>query len=176
MSEELKNERSLKVSQLEPPLPKVSITIWIVGIGLLVLLIWASLFKLEEVSQGTGKVVPTSKEQVIQSLEGGILTKLDVKEGDIVEKGQTLAQLDPTRFASNVGESTSLLTASQATVARLRAEVNGTALAFPEPVLKDPKLVQEETQLYQSRRANMEESISGLKEALALVQQELRMT
>ena len=52
-------------------------------------------FKLEEVSTGTGKVIPSSKEQVIQSLEGGILTKLNVQEGDIVQKGQILAQLDP---------------------------------------------------------------------------------
>lgn len=176
MSEEIRKPRSLKVTHLEPPLPKVSITIWVIGLGLLVLLIWAWMFKLEEVSQGTGKVVPTSKEQVIQSLEGGILTKLEVKEGDIVQKGQTLAQLDPTRFASNVGESESLLLSSQATSARLRAEVNGGPLVFPESVRNIPKLVQEETQLYQSRRANMEESIAGLKQALTLVQQELRMT
>lgn len=176
MSNEAKPQRSLKVSQIEPPLPKVSVTIWIIGIGLLVLLIWASIFKLEEVSQGTGKVVPTSKEQVIQSLEGGILTRLEVKEGDIVKKGQTLAQLDPTRFASNVGESTSLLTSSQATAARLRAEVNGGPLQFPQSVLNEQKLVNEETQLYRSRRANMEESVAGLKQALTLVQQELRMT
>ncbi|QIO09233.1 HlyD family type I secretion periplasmic adaptor subunit [Acinetobacter lanii] len=176
MSEEVRKPRSLKVTHLEPPLPKVSITIWVIGIGLLVLLIWAWVFKLEEVSQGTGKVVPTSKEQVIQSLEGGILTKLEVKEGDIVKKGQTLAQLDPTRFASNVGESESLLLSSQATSARLRAEVNGGPLVFPESVRNIPKLVQEETQLYQSRRSNMEESIAGLKQALTLVQQELRMT
>ena len=176
MSEELKLQRSMKVSQLEPPLPKVSVTIWVVGIGLLALIIWASIFKLEEVSNGTGKVVPTSKEQIIQSLEGGILTKLEVKEGDIVEKGQILAQLDPTRFASNVGESESLLISSQARAARLRAEVNGVQLVFPESVLKDSKLVQEETQLYRSRRANMEESVAGLAHALTLVQQELRMT
>lgn len=47
-------------------------------------------FKLEEVSTGTGKVIPSSKEQVIQSLEGGILTKLNVQEGDIVQKGKFL--------------------------------------------------------------------------------------
>lgn len=176
MSEEIRKPRPLKVTHLEPPLPKVSITIWVIGIGLLVLLIWAWLFKLEEVSQGTGKVVPTSKEQVIQSLEGGILTKLEVKEGDIVKKGQNLAQLDPTRFASNVGESESLLLSSQATSARLRAEVNGGPLVFPESVRNVPKLVNEETQLYHSRRANMEESIAGLQQALTLVQQELRMT
>ncbi len=53
-------------------------------------------------------MIPSSKEQIIQSLEGGILTKLNVKEGQIVEQGQVLAQLDPTRFESNVGETESL--------------------------------------------------------------------
>ena len=175
MSEE-KQTRPMKVTHLEPPLPKVSIMIWVVCLGLMALLTWAWVFKLEEVSQGTGKVIPTSKEQVIQSLEGGILTKLDVKEGDIVQKGQILAQLDPTRFESNVGESESLLISSQATTARLRAEVNGTPLIFPESVQKFPKMVSEQTDLYNSRRSNMEESIAGLKQALTLVQQELRMT
>jgi adhesin transport system membrane fusion protein len=176
MSElEQANSRPMNVTYKEPSLPRSSFVIWIVGIGLLVLLIWAWLFNLEEVSTGTGKVIPSSKEQIIQSLEGGILTKLEVKEGDVVEKGQVLAQLDPTRLASNVGESQSLLTSAQAT-ARLRAEVNGTPLAFPEEVLKEPKLVQEETALYRSRRANLEESIAGNQQALKLVQQELAMT
>ncbi len=176
MSEPQTLTRSNKVSFQEPPLPKSSLIIWIVGIGLLILLTWAWLFKLEEVSTGMGKVIPSSKEQVIQSLEGGILTKLNVKEGEIVEHGQVLAQLDPTRFESNVGESESLLIASRATSARLRAEVSGTPLSFPEEVLKYPKLVKEETALYQSRRANLEESLAGLQQALVLVQQELEMT
>lgn len=169
-------KRPAKASFHEPPLPKSSMVIWIIGLGLLVFFIWATLFKLEEVSTGTGKVIPSSKEQIIQSLEGGILTKLDVKEGDIVEKGTILAQLDPTRFASNVGESQSLLVSSLATSARLRAEVNGTALQFPEIVQKDSQLVREETQLYNARRKNLEESISDLTTSLTLVQQELRMT
>ena len=169
-------KRPAKASFHEPPLPKSSMVIWIIGLGLLVFFIWAALFKLEEVSTGTGKVIPSSREQIIQSLEGGILTKLDVKEGDIVEKGTILAQLDPTRFASNVGESQSLLVSSLATSARLRAEVNGTALQFPEIVQKDSQLVREETQLYNTRRKNLEESISDLTTSLTLVQQELRMT
>lgn len=175
MSEQL-NKRSMQVTELEPPLPKASLFIWIICIGLAVLLLWAWLFKLEEVSTGTGKVVPSSKEQVVQSLEGGILTTLNVREGEIVNRGQVLAQLDPTRFASNVGESESLLVSSLATSARLRAEVNGTPLVFPEEVLKEPKLVQQETALYNSRRANLEESLAGLRQALVLVEQELRMT
>lgn len=176
MSELQQLKRSSKVSFQEPPLPKSSVIIWIIGIGLLVLLTWAWLFKLEEVSTGTGKIIPSSKEQVIQSLDGGILTKLNVKEGEIVERGQVLAQLDPTRFESNVGESKSLLVSSRATSARLRAEVTGAPLVFPEEVLKYPKLVKEETALYQSRRANLQESVAGLEQALLLVQQELEMT
>ncbi|QIC60082.1 HlyD family efflux transporter periplasmic adaptor subunit [Acinetobacter schindleri] len=176
MSAQQEIKRSTKVSFQEPPLPKSSVIIWIIGIGLLILLMWAWLFKLEEVSTGTGKVIPSSKEQVIQSLEGGILTKLNVKEGEIVEQGQVLAQLDPTRFESNVGESASLLISSRATAARLRAEVTGAPLSFPPEVLKEPKLVAEETALYKSRRANLEQSLTGLQQALVLVQQELAMT
>ncbi len=176
MSELQQLKRSSKVSFQEPPLPKSSVIIWIIGIGLLVLLTWAWLFKLEEVSTGTGKIIPSSKEQLIQSLDGGILTKLNVKEGEIVERGQVLAQLDPTRFESNVGESESLLVSSRATSARLRAEVTGAPLVFPEEVLKYPKLVKEETALYQSRHANLQESVAGLEQALLLVQQELEMT
>jgi membrane fusion protein, adhesin transport system len=165
-----------KVAELEPPLPRSALLIWIICIGLLILLAWAWLFKLEEVSTGTGKVVPSSKEQVVQSLEGGILTKLNVREGQIVQKGEVLAQLDPTRFESNVGESESLFIASLAKSARLSAEVNGTKLSFPDAVRSYPELIQEETALYNSRRSNLEESLSGLRRALSLVEQELSMT
>lgn len=176
MSPQVNGKNTLKMKELAPPLPKISLFIWIVCIGLLVLLLWAWFFKLEEVSTGTGKVIPSSKEQLIQSLEGGILTKLNVHEGEIVEQGEVLAQLDPTRLESNVGESASVLLAAKATAARLRAEVNGASLSFPAEVLKDPDLVNEETALYQSRRSNLEESLAGLKHALTLVEQELSMT
>ncbi len=176
MSEQPVNNRSMNVTYREPALPRATLVIWIVCIGLAIFLAWAWFFNLEEVSTGTGKVIPSSKEQIIQSLEGGILTKLDVQEGDIVQKGQVLAQLDQTRFASNVGESKSLLVSAQATAARLRAEVNGTHLVFPDDVLKEQKLVKEETALYHSRRENLEQSLEGYRQALQLVQQELVMT
>ncbi|NNH01133.1 HlyD family efflux transporter periplasmic adaptor subunit [Acinetobacter sp. ANC 5414] len=177
MSAKSQNLKStIKVTELEPPLPKASLFIWMICLGLLTLLLWAWFFKLEEVSTGTGKVVPSSKEQTIQSLEGGILTKLNVREGEIVKQGQILAQLDPTRLESNVGESASLLMSSRAASARLRAEVNGTPISFPKEVLKDRKLVQEETALYHSRRANLDESLAGLRQALSLIEQELSMT
>ena len=176
MSQTESSKKSVSALNFQPPLPSISKFIWVICIGLLVLLAWAWFFELEEVSTGSGKVIPSSKEQSIQSLEGGILTKLYVSEGEIVKQGQVLAQLDPTRFASNVGESESLLIASKATAARLRAEVNATPLVFPEDVLKIPKLVSEETALYQSRRSNLNDSVSGLSQALVLVEQELAMT
>ena len=177
MSETQQAPKTVKSAPFsEPPLPRSSITIWIIAAGLISLLLWAWFFQLEEVSTGTGKVVPSSKEQVIQSLDGGILTKMNVREGDIVQKGQILAQLDPTRSAANAGESRSLFLSALATSTRLNAEVNGTALQFPESLKNYPDLIRQETELYNSRRENLDQSMAGLKQALQLVQQELKMT
>lgn len=160
----------------EPPLPRASIVLWVIALGLAAFLAWAWTFKLDEVSTGSGKVVPSSKEQTIQSLDGGIVKELKVKEGDIVEKNQVLALLDATRVESTVDESASRLHAAQATSARLMAEVTGRPLSFPDSVKSDAKLIREETALYYSRRANLEASVSGYKQALSLVRQELVMT
>lgn len=156
--------------------PRASRVVWVAVLALLVLLVWASLFKLDEVTTGTGKVVPTSKEQIVQSLEGGIVSQLNVREGDVVQAGQVLARLDPTRVEATVAESASQMRAALATSARLQAEVNGTSLQFPEEVLKDPALVSSETALYRSRRNSLEMSIAGLSRSLTLVNQELRLT
>lgn len=156
--------------------PPASRVVWVAVLALLVLLVWASVFELDEVTTGTGKVVPTSKEQVVQSLEGGIVAQLNVREGDLVQAGQVLARLDPTKVEATVEESASQMRAALATSARLQAEVNGTPLQFPEEVLKDPELVRSETALYHSRRNSLAESIAGLSRALALVNQELRLT
>ena len=156
--------------------PRASRVVWVAVLALLALLVWASLFKLDEVTTGTGKVVPTSKEQIVQSLEGGIVSQLNVREGDVVQAGQVLARLDPTRVEATVAESASQMRAALATSARLQAEVNGTPLQFPEEVLKDPALVSSETALYRSRRNSLEMTVSGLSRGLALVNQELRLT
>lgn len=145
-------------------------------IMLVLFFIWASNFELDEVTVGVGKVVPSSHEQIIQSLEGGILKELKVHEGDVVEAGQVLALLDPTQIDSGVQESTSRLRAALATAARLQAETAGTPLIFPPEVLADPPLVAAETALYQSRRENYSKTISGLTEALELINRELRLT
>lgn len=157
-------------------MPRSTLVIWVTLAALVGLLTWASLFELDEVTTGTGKVVPSSREQFIQSLEGGILTELRVREGDLVEAGQVLAQLDRTRAESTLGESASRVRAALATAARLRAEVDGGPLKFPAEVMAEPDLMRSETALYESRRRSLSESTAGLTEALALVQKEYRMT
>ncbi len=156
--------------------PRASISIYILILAVALFSIWASLFELAEVSTGSGKIVPRHKEQWIQSLEGGILVDLKVREGDVVEAGQVLAQLDRTRFESSAAESGSRMRAAQATVARLKAEVNGTRLEFPEAVRAYPDLVKSETSLYHSRRQGLDESVKGIDKTLKLIHRELELT
>lgn len=137
---------------------------------------WAYVFEVDEVSTGSGKVIPTSREQIIQSLEGGIVTELNVGEGDIVKQGQVLARLDPTKTESNFDESASKYRASLASVARLQAEVNGKPLAFPAELSRYPALISAETDLFNTRRKGLEESLAGVRSSLGLVRSELEIT
>lgn len=134
---------------------------------------WAWFAKLDEVATGSGRVVPTSREQVIQSLEGGILAKLMVKQDDIVRPGQIVAQLDPTQAGSTVDESAAKYRAALASAARLRAEVSGGALAFPAELNAYPDLKAAETRLYQDRRRSLASSVALIDESLALIGKEV---
>lgn len=160
----------------EPHLPRSSLVVWSVVSMLVVFIAWAGWFQLDEVTTGSGKVVPSSHEQVIQSLEGGIIHKLLVQEGDIVERGQQVAQLDRTKTESSVLESESRLNAALATASRLTAEVNGTELTFPAELDDYIDLVRQETALFTSRRESLEKGVAGLRQGMTLVQRELALT
>ncbi|MGO3127719.1 MAG: HlyD family type I secretion periplasmic adaptor subunit [Luteimonas sp.] len=138
--------------------------------------IWASVAELDEVSTGSGKVIPSSREQIIQTLEGGILAELNVAEGDIVEAQEVLARLDPTRSESNVGESAARYYAGLARSTRLQAEVSESDLVFPDGLEAFPDLIEEESRLYRSRRRGLEQTLSGINQSLALVSRELEIT
>lgn len=148
----------------------------ICAVMLAAFLAWAAWFEVVEVSTGTGKVIPSSREQVIQTLEGGIIAEMNVAEGDMVERGQILAQLDPTKTQSSVGESEAKYLAAMASVARLRAEVGGKKLAFPELLKQAPELIEAETALYQTRRRGLEQTLAGIEDSLRLVRSELKIT
>jgi len=151
--------------------------VWWLTVFVIAFFAWAWYFEIAEVSTGMGKVIPSSREQRIQSLEGGILASLEVHEGQIVEKDQVLAQLDPTRGESSVGETAARYRAALASAARLRAEVDGRdAPDFPPELEEYPDLRESELALFKSRRSSLKESLAGLNEGLRLVRQELNIT
>jgi len=143
---------------------------------IVVALVWAWFGMLDEVSTGTGKVIPSSREQVLQSLEGGILTELYVHEGDRVQAGQIVAKLDATRSQSSVGESAARYRAALAAASRLRAEVNDDPLTFPAELKGYPDLIAAETRLYNTKRAQLNDATRQFKESLALANRELAIT
>jgi len=150
--------------------------IWGCALMLACFFIWAALFEVVEVSTGTGKVVPSSREQVIQSMEGGIIQQMNVSEGALVERGQVLAQLDAVKNESNVGESEAKYKAALASVNRLQAEVSDQPLKFDPSLADSPDLTRAETELYKTRRKGLEDTLTGIQSSLKLVRSELEIT
>ncbi|MGX7005602.1 HlyD family type I secretion periplasmic adaptor subunit [Caballeronia sp. KNU42] len=166
----------LRESMLAQSIPGTMVVLYLVVAVIFGGLMWAKFARVEEITQGQGKVVPVMREQIIQSLEGGILADMHVKEGDVVEKGQLLLNIDPKRADSSYSEGHSKLIGLEAKVARLRAEANGTALVFPADVQKDKALVLSETQTYQSRRHSLDDTIASLQRSYGLAMNEINMT
>ena len=138
-------------------------------------LAWAGLSRVEEITEGEGRVVPSSREQIIQSLEGGILQEMRVREGDVVAAGQPLLRIDPTKADSSLKEGVSKRLALQATAARLAAESRGTPLVFPAEVALDRSIVKNETQTFVARRRAVEESTGTLRRSRELLSREIAM-
>lgn len=98
---------------------------------LIIFVVWAYNSPLEEVTRGQGSVIPSSRDQIVQGLDPGIISEIKVKEGDVVEKGQVLILLDDTRSSAVLRESEAKVNNLQAISARLQAEAHGIALQFP---------------------------------------------
>ena len=148
-----------------------------VALVLLVFVLWAAWAQLEEVTTGNGKVIPTSREQVIQSLESGILAEILVREGDSVELGQALLRIDDVRQGASVKEGQSKVDALLASASRLRAESQGSALTFSIDLQRRaPDLIRNERETYEARRRNLEASLTAQQQALRLANDELRIT
>ncbi|MGO2257685.1 MAG: HlyD family efflux transporter periplasmic adaptor subunit [Hafnia alvei] len=153
-----------------------SSVVWLTLAGMTFFFVWSYFATLDEVTVGTGKVTTSIRAQLIESLDGGIVSALLVHEGDIVQKGQILARLDPKRFQSNYGEAAARARALRASSERLRSELTGEPLKFSASTLAEPALVARERQLYDSRRRNLNETVANLQESYRLVIAELKMT
>ncbi|MGE5471155.1 MAG: HlyD family type I secretion periplasmic adaptor subunit [Bacteroidota bacterium] len=136
--------------------------------------IWAALADLEEVTVGEGKVIPSNQVQVIQNLEGGIVARIPVRVGDLVQQNQVVLNIDPTRFSSSLGEAKAKYYALIAKTTRLMAEVeNKPFVPPPELEAENPQVLREEMALYRSRQDEMQATLSVLQHQVEQRSQEL---
>jgi adhesin transport system membrane fusion protein len=145
-------------------------------IVVIILLIWAALAQVDEVTKGEAKVIPSRQLQVVQSFDGGVVSEILVKEGQVVEVGQLLLKIDETRATSGVRESAAQAFALKTKLARLKALAEGHEFVPPQPRdgnAEEQRVVDEERQLYDAKRSELYALVSISEQQLAQRQQEL---
>lgn len=165
----------IKQAQLVEATPQAVWAIYLMLAVVVVTISWAFLSRVEQITKAEGKVVSDGREQVIASLEGGILRSVLVKEGMLVEKGQDLVLIDPTRAEAQQNEGQAKRLSLKGTEARLMAESTGKPLLFPKEVLAVAQIVHDETEAFEARRQSLEEAVGVTRRSLALLRRELAM-
>lgn len=149
------------------------IILWSILFFFICFFTWAFFAKLDEVTHGDGKVIPSQKIQVIQNLEGGIVRELTVREGQMVQKNQVLMVLDDIRFSGGYKENRLKELALTAKIERITAQLNNQPYAPSSVVATEvPELVTSERELFDSKRREMQ----NLSHNLALIQRQINMT
>ena len=144
-------------------------------IALLGFIGWASVAEIDQVSRATGQVIPSGRVQIVQSTDGGVIAGINVKEGDLVRKGQVLVTLDRVRLAAGVDEGRAKVASLKTVKARIEGELFDRPLVFPADVQDFPDFIANQRQLYAKRRAAQSQDIAALKRMLRLVSDELAM-
>lgn len=134
---------------------------------------WASIFEVEEVTRASGRIVPSSQTQTVQTLEGGVVSSIEAKEGDVVELGQVLFLIDDTRVQSSLGELEQRFQAMSAELTRLRAEAKGSEdLVFSDELSINPHVLEAEMAIFVTRKKQLQLELSVLRDRLAQRQAE----
>ena len=142
--------------------------------AVLALIVWAAFAPLDEVTRGEGKVIPSRQVQVMQSLDGGIVSEILVREGEQVKAGQLLLKIDPTRFVSSLRENRAQYEALLARSARLTALANEKPFVAPPELVKSaPDLVEQERRAYESKRMELDAAVGVARQQLSQRRQEL---
>ncbi len=150
------------------------IVVWLSLAAVLTLIVWAAFAVLDEVTRGEGKVIPTRQIQILQSLDGGIVSEILVKEGQSVKIGDLLLKVDPTRMVSSLRENQSQYLSLLAKAARLQALADGARFIPPPAVAQEaPEIVAQERALYESRRAELDATIGVFRQQASQRSQEL---
>lgn len=141
---------------------------------LIVGLLWAGFTQVDEVTRGEGRVIPSRQLQVLQSLDGGVVSEILVKEGQVVEAGQVLVAIDPTRFDASVAENKAGYLALLTRSARLRALADDAPFVPPPEAVKDtPRTVEAEQLAYQASRSTLQAQLAVAEQQLAQRRHEL---
>ena len=145
----------------------------------IVFLIWSYYAVLDQITRGEGKVVPSSQTQVIQSLDGGTLAEMNVREGDIVDKDQILVVVENSTAKYSLSELKQRFYIATAAIARLQAEINGEddpdKIKFPKEVLTDaPEKVEQEKSQFMIRQSQLSSQQSTLRDQLNQREQEIQ--
>ncbi|WMC11225.1 HlyD family type I secretion periplasmic adaptor subunit [Oceanimonas pelagia] len=141
---------------------------------LAILLLWSAFASLDEVTRGEGRVIPSRQLQVVQSLDGGMVQQILVKEGQTVEAGEVLLRIDPTRSVSSLKESQVQYLSASAEVARLQALLDNTEPVFTDALRRQaPDLVSREQRLYRASQEELQEQLAIYNHQLSQRQQDL---
>lgn len=163
----------VRAAMVVDAMPGTTWTLYLIAAALIAAITWASIARVDEVTRADARVIPDGKEQVIASLEGGILRELHVREGQMVLEGQELAQLDPTRFESQQNEGQAKRVALLAASARLSAEATGKTPSFPKAVLEMPAVAESETDAFIARKRALDEALHTNARNVELLMKEL---
>jgi adhesin transport system membrane fusion protein len=166
--------RETQAAMLQDSNPFAGLSLLLLIGALVAGVLWADYAVLDEVTVASGEVVPLSREQVVQSLEGGILAQLNVREGDVVDPGDVLLRIDDTRFSRSFNEGEARTWALQAKVARLRAEADGSKLVFGANIAAQLQAL--ERNLYQSRQDTLQQAVAAIARSQQFATDELEMT
>ncbi len=148
--------------------------IWLVVIGIGWLIYWASIAQIDERTRGSGKVIPSQQLQVVQNLEGGVVSEILVKEGNYVKKGQILLKINDTNFASSFKESKLRYVELRAKSLRLEAEANNKKFTIPKNAGKAlKKQINYEKSLYKSNKEQVNKKKQILREQIKQRKNEL---
>lgn len=147
----------------------------IIILGLLLLLVWAAIGKIDQVTRAQAVLIPTDRLQLVQSSDGGVLTELYVKEGQVVKAGDILAVLQKERAAAAVADSRAKVAALRITLARLHAEVYGKPLLFEQDLLSYTEYIRNQTDLYNKRQTAFKDDVRALENILVLARDELNI-
>ena len=166
---------AVRAAQVSEAAPGATGAIYLMLLLVAAALAWASVAQVDIIAKADGRVVPDGREQVIASLEGGILRELLVREGQQVEVGTDLALLDPTRVEAQQAEGQTKRLSLRAAVARLEAEATGRPLHFSADVAPARAVVQGETENYRARQTALNEAVAINRRSIDLLQRELVM-